>query len=238
MGRRLFAPVRFEQLTEISDELIIAMEREDRASFDRPVHMYLQEIGRVAGLTAEEEGRLTQSLEAGNEDAKHRLTDSNLRLVVSIAKEYMGRRIPFLDLIQEGNVGLIRAVEKFDRGAGYSFSTCAAWWIWQAVVAAVAGPSGMILAPGVREYWSAVSNSREDGGWLPLPRILIIEEKPDRSWLHRYAPDASSRGETWHMGIDDAKNQASFEYGGALGEWSEVPEGIQDAVEFAFRQLQ
>ncbi len=100
---------------------------------DDPVRMYLKEIGRVPLLSAEEEVELAKRMEQGDEEAKKKLAEANLRLVVSIAKRYVGRGMLFLDLIQEGNLGLIKAVEKFDYGKGFKFSTYATWWIRQAI---------------------------------------------------------------------------------------------------------
>src|SRR3989440_12063948 len=111
----------FEEIVEIDDDLIAAVEVMDSVSLDDPVRMYLKEIGRVALLKAEQEVTLAKAIEAGDEDSKHKLTEANLRLVVSIAKKYIGRGMSFLDLIQEGNMGLIRAVEKFDYHKGYQF---------------------------------------------------------------------------------------------------------------------
>ena len=107
-------------------------------SIEDPVRMYLKEIGKVTILTAEEEIELAKRMENGDEDAKKRLAEANLRLVVSIAKRYVGRGMLFLDLIQEGNLGLIKAVEKFDYRKGYKFSTYATWWIRQAITRAMA----------------------------------------------------------------------------------------------------
>ncbi len=137
----------FEEIVEIDDELISSIEMIDSVSLDDPVRMYLKEIGRVALLKAEEEVALAKSIEAGDEDAKHRLTEANLRLVVSIAKKYIGRGMSFLDLIQEGNMGLIRAVEKFDYHKGYKFSTYATWWIRQAITRAIADQARTIRIP-------------------------------------------------------------------------------------------
>src|ERR1700693_6383661 len=101
----------FEEVVEIDDDLIATIEAMDSVSLDDPVRMYLKEIGRVALLKAEQEVTLAKAIEAGDDDAKHKLTEANLRLVVSISKKYTGRGMSFLDLIQEGNMGLIRAVE-------------------------------------------------------------------------------------------------------------------------------
>jgi RNA polymerase primary sigma factor len=112
-----------------------------------PVRMYLKEIGRVDLLSAEEEIQLAKRIEQGDEEAKRRLAEANLRLVVSIAKRYVGRGMLFLDLIQEGNMGLIKAVEKFDYRKGYKFSTYATWWIRQAITRAIADQARTIRIP-------------------------------------------------------------------------------------------
>ncbi|UNK20067.1 RNA polymerase sigma factor RpoD [Paenibacillus sp. N3/727] len=112
-----------------------------------PVRMYLKEIGRVPLLSAEDEVELAKRIENGDEEAKRRLAEANLRLVVSIAKRYVGRGMLFLDLIQEGNMGLIKAVEKFDHKKGYKFSTYATWWIRQAITRAIADQARTIRIP-------------------------------------------------------------------------------------------
>jgi len=114
---------------------------------DDPVRMYLKEIGRVPLLSADEEIELAQRIEQGDEQAKRRLAEANLRLVVSIARRYVGRGMLFLDLIQEGNMGLIRAVEKFDYRKGFKFSTYATWWIRQAITRSIADHSRTIRIP-------------------------------------------------------------------------------------------
>ena len=116
-------------------------------SVDDPVRMYLREIGRIPLLTFEEELELAEQVLEGNEEAKQKLAESNLRLVVSIAKKYVGRGMLFLDLIQEGNMGLIKAVEKFDYKKGYKFSTYATWWIRQAITRAIADQARTIRIP-------------------------------------------------------------------------------------------
>jgi len=112
-----------------------------------PVRMYLKEIGKISLLTLEEEMDLSARIVAGEEDAKNKLAESNLRLVVSIAKRYVGRGMLFLDLIQEGNIGLMKAVEKFDAEKGYKFSTYATWWIRQAITRAIADQARTIRVP-------------------------------------------------------------------------------------------
>ncbi len=119
----------------------------DGVSIEDPVRMYLKEIGKVPLLTADEEKELAMQMEAGDMEAKKRLAEANLRLVVSIAKRYVGRGMLFLDLIQEGNLGLIKAVEKFDYRKGYKFSTYATWWIRQAITRAIADQARTIRIP-------------------------------------------------------------------------------------------
>ena len=116
-------------------------------NIDDPVRMYLREIGRIPLLTYDEELELAKRVLAGDEEAKQKLAESNLRLVVSIAKKYVGRGMLFLDLIQEGNMGLIKAVEKFDYTKGYKFSTYATWWIRQAITRAIADQARTIRIP-------------------------------------------------------------------------------------------
>ena len=125
----------------------IEMAVPEGVSIEDPVRMYLKEIGKVPLLTAEEEKELAMKMEAGDMEAKKRLAEANLRLVVSIAKRYVGRGMLFLDLIQEGNLGLIKAVEKFDYRKGYKFSTYATWWIRQAITRAIADQARTIRIP-------------------------------------------------------------------------------------------
>ncbi len=119
----------------------------DGISIEDPVRMYLKEIGKVPLLSADEEIELAKRMSEGDEDAKKRLAEANLRLVVSIAKRYVGRGMLFLDLIQEGNLGLIKAVEKFDYQKGFKFSTYATWWIRQAITRAIADQARTIRIP-------------------------------------------------------------------------------------------
>jgi RNA polymerase primary sigma factor len=129
------------------DDVQMDVEAMDTAALDDPVRMYLKEIGRVNLLTAADEVELAQAMEAGAGEARQRLTEANLRLVVSIARKYIGRGMSFLDLIQEGNMGLIRAVEKFDYTKGFKFSTYATWWIRQAITRAIADQARTIRVP-------------------------------------------------------------------------------------------
>jgi RNA polymerase primary sigma factor len=130
-----------------TDDAVVNVEAVDAFSLDDPIRMYLKEIGRVALLRKEQEVEYAQLIELGDEAARDKLTEANLRLVVSIAKKYIGRGMPFLDLIQEGNTGLMRAVVKFDYRRGYKFSTYATWWIRQAVNRALADQSRTIRIP-------------------------------------------------------------------------------------------
>ena len=139
-------------IEKMDDEEEIELDKIDLSvpegvSIEDPVRMYLKEIGKVSLLTADEEIELAKRMEQGDEDAKKRLAEANLSLVVSIAKRYVGRGMLFLDLIQEGNLGLIKAVEKFDYRKGYKFSTYATWWIRQAITRAIADQARTIRIP-------------------------------------------------------------------------------------------
>ena len=137
-----------EEIEEVTEEEIHETEAmADNYSTDDPVRMYLKEIGKVPLLTPEEEVALAIRMSEGDEAAKRRMAEANLRLVVSIAKRYVGRGMLFLDLIQEGNLGLIKAVEKFDYTKGYKFSTYATWWIRQAITRAIADQARTIRIP-------------------------------------------------------------------------------------------
>ena len=131
-----------EEIGLISDVDIL-----EGVSTEDPVRMYLKEIGNVPLLSGEEEVELAKRVEQGDEEAKKKLTEANLRLVVSIAKKYVGRGMPFLDLIQEGNMGLMKAVDKFDYTKGYKFSTYATWWIRQAITRGIADTGRTIRVP-------------------------------------------------------------------------------------------
>ena len=151
--------LRITEDDDVDDEEIILSEEDevdmenldltipDGISIEDPVRMYLKEIGKVPLLSAEEEIELAKKMETGDQEAKKRLAEANLRLVVSIAKRYVGRGMLFLDLIQEGNLGLIKAVEKFDYRKGYKFSTYATWWIRQAITRAIADQARTIRIP-------------------------------------------------------------------------------------------
>jgi len=140
--------IEFKEIEEIpEEELADPSALAEGLAIDDPVRMYLKEIGKVDLLTSEEEIELAKRMVEGDEEAKKRLSEANLRLVVSIAKRYVGRGMLFLDLIQEGNLGLIKAVEKFDYTKGYKFSTYATWWIRQAITRAIADQARTIRIP-------------------------------------------------------------------------------------------
>ena len=135
-----------EGLDDVSEE-DLDLSVPEGVAIDDPVRMYLKEIGKVPLLSAEEEVELSKRIEKGDKEAKRKLAEANLRLVVSIAKKYVGRGMLFLDLIQEGNLGLMKAVEKFDYRKGYKFSTYATWWIRQAITRAIADQARTIRIP-------------------------------------------------------------------------------------------
>ena len=174
----------------ISEEDDVDMENIDLSvpegvSIEDPVRMYLKEIGKVPLLSAEREIELAKRMEEGDEDAKKELAEANLRLVVSIAKRYVGRGMLFLDLIQEGNLGLIKAVEKFDYHKGYKFSTYATWWIRQAITRAIADQARTIRIPVhmVETINKLIRVSRQllqELGREPLPEEIAKElDMPD-----------------------------------------------------------
>ena len=141
-----------EDITEIEKDILLDdsmqdMSFVDNLNVDDPVKMFLKEIGKIKLLTYEEENELAERMLKGDKEAKKQLVESNLRLVVSIAKKYIGRGMHFLDLIQEGNLGLIKAVDKFDQTKGYKFSTYATWWIRQAITRAIADQARTIRIP-------------------------------------------------------------------------------------------
>lgn len=161
--------------TDQSDNSIL-----EGVSVDDPVRMYLKEIGKVPLLTAEEEVELAKRMESGDEMAKRKLAEANLRLVVSIAKRYVGRGMLFLDLIQEGNLGLIKAVEKYDYRKGFKFSTYATWWIRQAITRAIADQARTIRIPVhmVETINKLIRVSRQllqEYGREPLPEEIAEE---------------------------------------------------------------
>ena len=147
LGIEVLPEPAVEEKNDDDEEEEVDLSVPEGVGIDDPVRMYLKEIGRVPLLTAEEEVALAKRMEQGEEEARRRLAEANLRLVVSIAKRYVGRGMLFLDLIQEGNLGLIKAVEKFDYHKGYKFSTYATWWIRQAITRAIADQARTIRIP-------------------------------------------------------------------------------------------
>lgn len=169
-----------EEIPELDEEVEIDLTVPDGVAIDDPVRMYLKEIGRIPLLTPEEEVELAKRKEKDDEEAKRRLAEANLRLVVSIAKKYVGRGMLFLDLIQEGNLGLIKAVEKFDYRKGYKFSTYATWWIRQAITRAIADQARTIRIPVhmVETINKLIRVSRQllqEKGREPLPEEIAKE---------------------------------------------------------------
>jgi RNA polymerase primary sigma factor len=144
---------------------------------DNPIRTYFGEISRVPLLTREDEVRLAKRIESGDARAREELAEANLRLVVSVAKKYRGCGLPFLDLIQEGNLGLMKAIEKFDYTKGYKFSTYATWWIRQAILRAITNRSRTIRVPThinelIRKIYQVERNSLKETGELPTPESL------------------------------------------------------------------
>lgn len=175
-----------EATTDIQKELEVLSTLESKAGTD-PVRMYLKEIGRIPLLTREQEIDLAQRTESGDPKAKEKLTSSNLRLVVSIAKKYIGRGMTFLDLIQEGNKGLIRAVEKYDWTKGFKFSTYATWWIRQAITRAIADQARTIRIPvhmveTINKLMRTSRKLMQDLGREPTAEEIAVamEMEPDR----------------------------------------------------------
>ena len=146
-------------------------------SIEDPVRMYLKEIGKVPLLSAEEEIELAKRMENGDEAAKKRLAEANLRLVVSIAKRYVGRGMLFLDLIQEGNLGLIKAVEKFDYRKGYKFSTYATWWIRQAITRAIADQARTIRIPEIQIFRRTLFASRHGKSVETINKLIRVSRQ-------------------------------------------------------------
>ncbi len=146
-GIKILAELPDEDESDASDQEEGGRKKIEQVSVDDPVRMYLKEIGKVDLLTADEEKELAKRMEAGDQAARDHLAEANLRLVVSIAKRYTGRGLSFLDLIQEGNLGLLKAVEKFDYTKGFKFSTYATWWIRQSITRAIADQARTIRIP-------------------------------------------------------------------------------------------
>jgi RNA polymerase primary sigma factor len=189
-GIDIFESVSEDSKTEEPDDLQRELEvltSLDTEGVSDPVRMYLKEIGRIPLLNREDEIRLAQKAEAGELKAKNKLIDSNLRLVVSIAKKYIGRGMTFLDLIQEGNKGLIRAVEKYDWTKGFKFSTYATWWIRQAITRAIADQARTIRIPvhmveTINKLMRTARKLMQDLGREPTPEEIgeAMEMEPDK----------------------------------------------------------
>ena len=175
-----------EEAGELQQELDLLSSLKNTGVAD-PVRMYLKEIGRIPLLNREQEIRLAQEVEAGSDKSKQKLIDANLRLVVSIAKKYIGRGMTFLDLIQEGNKGLIRAVEKFDWTKGFKFSTYATWWIRQAITRSIADQARTIRIPvhmveTINKLMRTARRLMQDLGREPTPEEIgeKMEMEPEK----------------------------------------------------------
>jgi len=169
-----------EQLHETKLPEMDLRTRERASRSDNPIRTYFGEISRVPLLTREDEVRLSKRIENGDARAREELAEANLRLVVSIAKKYRGCGLPFLDLIQEGNLGLMKAIEKFDYKKGYKFSTYATWWIRQAILRAITNRSRTIRVPThinelIRKIYQVERNHLKEFGELPTPERLATE---------------------------------------------------------------
>lgn len=168
------------EMQEIQPDEELDLSLPEGIAIDDPVRMYLKEIGKVPLLSADEEIDLAQRMQDGDEEAKRRLAEANLRLVVSIAKRYVGRGMLFLDLIQEGNLGLIKAVEKFDYKKGFKFSTYATWWIRQAITRAIADQARTIRIPvhmveTINKLIRVTRQMLQELGREPLPEEIAKE---------------------------------------------------------------
>ena len=214
--------LRITEDDDVDDEEIILTEEDevdvenidlsvpDGISIEDPVRMYLKEIGKVPLLSAEEEIELAKRMELGDQEAKHRLSEANLRLVVSIAKRYVGRGMLFLDLIQEGNLGLLKAVEKFDYRKGYKFSTYATWWIRQAITRAIADQARTIRIPVhmVETINKLIRVSRQllqELGREPSPEEIAEVEKLVNEWIN-----AKYEVVCEEMTVSEAKEQGAI----------------------------
>ena len=178
------------ELPLLDEEQIGKLEHElsaEGVALDDPVKTYLKEIGRVPLLSAEEEAALARAAQAGDEDARRRLSEANLRLVVSVAKRYAGRGLPFLDLIQEGNLGLMKAAEKFEPDRGFKFSTYATWWIRQSITRAIADQGRTIRIPvhlveSINRVKKAAGELLRKNGREPTAEEIAVrlDMEPDR----------------------------------------------------------
>ncbi|MEA1870714.1 MAG: sigma-70 family RNA polymerase sigma factor [Candidatus Bipolaricaulota bacterium] len=167
-----------KNLSNVPEKKRVIQERTSRS--DNPIRTYFGEISRVPLLTREDEIRLSKQIEVGDKRAKEELAEANLRLVVSIAKKYRGCGLPFLDLIQEGNLGLMKAIEKFDYTRGFKFSTYATWWIRQAILRAITNRSRTIRVPThinelIRKIYQVERNYIKENGEMPSSEKLAVE---------------------------------------------------------------
>jgi len=167
-----------KNLSNVPEKKQVIQERTSRS--DNPIRTYFGEISRVPLLTREDEVRLSKQIEVGDKRAKEELAEANLRLVVSIAKKYRGCGLPFLDLIQEGNLGLMKAIEKFDYTRGFKFSTYATWWIRQAILRAITNRSRTIRVPThinelIRKIYQVERNFIKENGQMPTSEKLAVE---------------------------------------------------------------
>lgn len=167
-----------KNLSNVPEKKRVIQERTSRS--DNPIRTYFGEISRVPLLTREDEVRLSKQIEVGDKRAKEDLAEANLRLVVSIAKKYRGCGLPFLDLIQEGNLGLMKAIEKFDYTRGFKFSTYATWWIRQAILRAITNRSRTIRVPThinelIRKIYQVERNYIKENGEMPSSEKLAVE---------------------------------------------------------------
>ena len=179
-----------DELLPLDEGQIGKLEHElsaEGVALDDPVKTYLKEIGRVPLLTAEQEADLARAAQAGDEQARRALSEANLRLVVSVAKRYVGRGLPFLDLIQEGNLGLMKAAEKFEPERGFKFSTYATWWIRQAITRAIADQGRTIRIPvhlveSINRVKKAAGELLRKNGREPTAEEIAVqlEMEPDR----------------------------------------------------------
>ncbi len=211
-GERSFAAVDFGP-RPIDAALIRSIEQAESARLEALVRMYLKEIARAA-LQPDEESRLLKATEDGEEEARFQLTEAHLQTVVSIASTYVGRGIGFLDLVQEGNMGLVRAVEAARTRGSDDFPTHAAWWIWSAIV----GCGRTAIDPAAMR---------------PMPRILLTQAEATGVSLTGYTSGGRLSGSSWHLSLDDARRCATALFAEALGSWRIIPETVMDPVAYA-----
>lgn len=216
------------------DELLEGFDLQD--IYDDSIQMYLREIGKVPLLVGQEEIELAKRITKGDESARKKLTEANLRLVVSIAKKYMGRNLGLLDLIQEGNLGLFRAVEKFDWRKGYKFSTYATWWIRQAITRALADQSRTIRIPvhmveTLNKYAQAERSLVQDLGREPLPEEIAAEMGVDVEKVYHLKKISQET-----VSIDSPVGDESDDEGSNLGDFI-VDESTTTPTEVAGRQI-